>query len=86
MNSSDRVTKMCWPCLRDSDDGHNLFAQVVISHLFGSIHRADHIIKEAKDLGLLVVEDCAQGANTFDLQTRCKLLADPFYHVSTVNR
>ncbi|CAL1139708.1 unnamed protein product [Cladocopium goreaui] len=34
---------------------------VVISHLFGSIHRADHIIKEAKDLGLLVVEDCAQG-------------------------
>ena len=34
---------------------------VVISHLFGSIHKANHLIREAKDLGLLVVEDCAQG-------------------------
>ena len=36
-------------------------SQVVISHLFGSIHRADNLIQEAKHLGLLVVEDCAQG-------------------------
>ena len=36
-------------------------SEVVISHLFGSIHKANHLIREAKDLGLLVVEDCAQG-------------------------
>ncbi|CAK9109588.1 unnamed protein product [Durusdinium trenchii] len=33
---------------------------VIISHLFGTIHKAGHLIREAKDLGLLVVEDCAQ--------------------------
>eukprot|EP00913_Durusdinium_trenchii_P031936 g29910.t1 len=31
---------------------------VIISHLFGTIHKAGHLIREAKDLGLLVVEDC----------------------------
>ena len=33
---------------------------VVISHLFGTIHKAGDLIREAQALGLLVVEDCAQ--------------------------
>ena len=33
---------------------------VVISHLFGSIHKAGDLIREAQSLNLLVVEDCAQ--------------------------
>ncbi|CAE7518927.1 ads-1 [Symbiodinium sp. CCMP2456] len=33
---------------------------VVISHLFGTIHKAGDLIREAQALGVLVVEDCAQ--------------------------
>ncbi|CAE7345973.1 per [Symbiodinium natans] len=33
---------------------------LVITHLFGTIHKAGHLIREAKELGILVVEDGAQ--------------------------